>query len=77
MFTNKQINEIYETRYIASWLKAGGKLYYGEDIDEFSAWLKTLGLSNDEVYHVVALATCGKLELEINAERFIKSIRQH
>ena len=77
MFTNKQINEIYETRYIASWLKAGGNLYYGEDIDEFSEWLKSLGLSDDEVYHLVNMATCGKLELEVNAKSFIKSIKKH
>lgn len=71
MFKNNLIGEIHETRFIASWLRAGGELYYVEDVDNFQGWLLSLGLSEDEAYHIVNLATCGKVELEHNAREFI------
>lgn len=72
MFKNNQFNDIYESRYIASWIEAGGQLYYREDIDDFSKWLLSEGLTGEEVMHVVHLATCGKLELKISAEKFLE-----
>ena len=72
MFENRVINGyIYETRFIASWLKVGGQLRYGEDIDDFYEWLLSIGVSEDDANHIVELATCGKLELEINAKKFL------
>lgn len=74
MFENNLINDIHGTRYIISWLKAGGRLYYGVDVDNFRKWLLSLGLTEDEVYHISNIATCGKLELENNAKKFLSDI---
>ena len=74
MFTNHIIDGYtYETRFIMSWIRAGGGLYYGEDIDDFREWLSSLGLSNDDVRHIVFLATNGKLELETSAKMFFEA----
>ena len=72
MFENKKIKDVHATRYIVSWLKAGGKLYYGEDIDNFHDWLLSMGLEKDKADHIMYMAMCGKLELEVNAKKFIK-----
>ena len=74
MFKNNLIGEIHETRFIASWLRAGGQLYYVEDVDNFQGWLLSLGLSEDEVYHISNMATCGKVELEHNAREFLSKL---
>ena len=71
MFKNNLIGEIHETRFIASWLRAGGQLYFVEDVDNFQTWLLSFGLSEDEVYHISNMATCGKVELEHNAREFL------
>ena len=71
MFKNKLINDIHTTRYIVSWLKAGGSLHYGEDIDNFRDWLLSMNITEDEVQDIVFLATNGKLELESSAKKFI------
>lgn len=73
-FENRKLNGyIYETRFIASWINAGGNLVYRDDFRKFKKWLSTLGLSDEEVSHIVFLATNGKLELEKSAEEFLKS----
>ena len=74
MFKNNLIGEIHETRFIASWLRAGGQLYFVEDVDNFQGWLLSLGLSEDEVYHISNMATCGKVELEHNAREFLSKL---
>lgn len=74
MFENKLINDIHKSRYIVSWLKAGGSLYYGEDIDNFRDWLLSMNLTEDEAQDIVYLATNGKLELESSAKKFINKI---
>lgn len=76
MFSNNKINDVYETRYIASWLRSGGGLRFGEDYDEFRNWLKTLNLSDDEVDHIMNLAMNGKMELETSAKKFINSLNR-
>ena len=75
MFENKLINDIYATRYVASWLRAGGELYYVEDVDNFYSWLLSMGVSEDEAGHIARLATNGKLELESSAKAFLD--KQH
>ena len=72
MFKNKKINDEYATRYIASWIRVGGQLYYGEDVDKFQNWLISMGLSDDDVCYITELARCGKLELEASARKFLK-----
>lgn len=74
MFKNNLIGEIHETRFIASWLRAGGQLYFVEDVDNFREWLLSFGLSEDEVYHISNMATCGKVELEHNAREFLSKL---
>ena len=75
MFENRQINGyIYETRFIASWVRMGGQLQYGEDIDNFYDWLLSLGLTKEEADHIRFLATNGKLELENSARKFLDAI---
>ena len=71
MFKNKEINEIHATRYIASWVRSGGGLYYGADIDKFSEWLSSLGLTDEDVAYIRTLATCGKMELEHSVKEFL------
>lgn len=71
-FKNAILNGVYASRYIASWLRAGGELKTGKDISDFKKWLKSLGLSDEEVHKVWYLATNGKLELQENAKKFIR-----
>lgn len=71
MFENKIIKEEYATRYIASWVRKGGGLRYGDDLDKFRDWLKSLDISDDDVWYIYNLATCGKLELESSVVNFL------
>ena len=73
MFTNKLINDVHATRYIASWLKMGGHLRTGADIDYFRDWLLSMEISDDDAYRIINLATCGRMELEYNARTFMKT----
>lgn len=78
MFENKVVGGYtYETRYIASWLKAGGSLKHGGDIDYFREWLLSLNLNEDEANHIVFLATNGKLELELSAKIWMKTVAEY
>ena len=74
MFENKNIRGIYATRYIASWVREGGSLATGEDIDNFREWLLSINLTDDEVEDIIYLATNGKLELEISAKKFLSKL---
>ena len=72
MFENKTINGyIYATRFIASWLRAGGQLKNRSDIDDFNEWLLSLGLTEEDANHIKFLAENGKLELETSAKQFL------
>lgn len=73
-FENKSIFGIYATRFIASWTKMGGMLYTKEDLDDFRAWLSSLGLEMDGINAIVFLAITGKLELEVNAKAFLEKL---
>ena len=73
-FENKSIRGIYATRFIASWLKMGGMLCTGKDVDNFRSWLLSLGLTSDEVWPIMYLATTGKMELEIHAKAFLENL---
>ena len=73
-FENKLIRGIYATRFIASWLRMGGMLCTGKDVDNFRSWLLSLGLNSDEVWPIMYLATTGKMELEVDAKAFLKKL---
>lgn len=71
MFENKKFDDIHATRYIMSWVRMGGKLKYGKDVEDFNNWLLSLGLSEKDADYITSLATCGKLELEVSAKAFL------
>lgn len=73
MFENKRFNDIHATRYIASWYNSGGSDYLGD----FEDWLMSLGLTKEDARYVWNMAMCGKLELEVNAKKFIDNVRQN
>jgi hypothetical protein len=76
--------QIHYSRYIVSWIKM--ILRYRKDLlaqtraielifgDEFEDWLRSEGLSEDEISDIRWIATNGKLELESSAASFIKSL---
>lgn len=70
MLENKKLGryEAHLSRYIVSWRHAGGKYFY----DEFEDWLKSEGLSEEEIRDAVEMATMGKLELEVSARTYVK-----
>ena len=75
MFTNKPINGYtYATRFIASWVREGGKLRTKEDIDNFYKWLLSLDLTKEDADDIKFLATNGKMELEYSARKFLENI---
>ena len=76
-FENKYAGGVYYSRIIASWVNAGGDFKInlkerGVMNTKFAKWLKSLGISDHEIWEIWNLATCGKLELETNAKRFLK-----
>ena len=73
-FENESIRGIYATRFIASWLRMGGMLCTGKDVNNFRSWLLSLGLNSDEVWPIMYLATTGKMELEVDAKAFLKKL---
>ena len=74
---------IYYSQYIASWIKKGGNFKDEVIRDEsgkiqdivwtgkFRRWLRSIGLSEDEVYEIARLADTGKMELESSAKKFL------
>lgn len=69
-------HEIHYSRYIASWLIAGGHFNNLTDTLNFKEWLRSMGLSEDEVQAIADMAVCGKLELENSARAFIKEMQE-
>lgn len=72
-FENRLIKGIHKSRYVASWMKAGGNFFQGGG--SFKKWLRQLIINNEhlteeEIKEIYQFATNGKLELEINARKF-------
>lgn len=77
MWKNETECGIHATRFIMSWVRSGGELRYGKDYDDFKEWLGTIkvdgkNLSDQDVNHIMDLATNGKMELEYLAKEFMK-----
>ena len=79
-FENSIIRGIHISRYIASWMIAGGtfKRHRGQPTSScaFLRWLRSLvidgeQLTEDEVRTIYNFAHNGKLELQESAKRFI------
>lgn len=70
MLENKttEVQGVHYSRYIASWCNAGGN-YYGE---QFKRWLKMNCCTEKEIHDIYEMATCGKLELEMNAKTYVQ-----
>ena len=69
MFENKMVNGyVYYTRFIASFSKSGGDVH---NRTLFGKWLKHLGLDKEDINGILFLADNGRLELEVDAERFL------
>ena len=72
MFENKIYEDIYYSRFVASWVKAGGgKIDY-----RFEDWLATLEINGkkipyDIIREIYLYGENGKLELELSAEKFL------
>ena len=73
-FENVVIRGIHATRYIMSYIRSGGE---GQNRNKFGRWLKSLplNLNDEEIYHIVYMYSNGKLELEMNAEKFLKNYK--
>ena len=72
MLENKYVKEYdcHYSRFIASWFNVGGKIVSCM----FKRWLKenfTL-LTDEDINAMAYMMTCGKLEMEENARRFLK-----
>ncbi len=80
-FENKTECGIHPTRFIMSWVREGGTLSRsGTGYDDFMEWLKTLiidgkPLSDDDVHHIVFLASNGKMELEGSAKAYLNLLK--
>ena len=59
------------SRYIASWVQQTGWPIYVDDPD-LEAWLKSEGLTKDEIIDLELMATTGKFELDQSLKKFIK-----
>lgn len=71
MLENAKVNGIHMSRYIASWMNAGGEFIGTWEDSSFSRWLRTVGVTNEEDLHdIFEMATCGKFELERSAEKY-------
>lgn len=67
-------NGIHYTRYIASWRRMGGKIFYG---GLFERWLKEVQkLTDEEINDILLIATNGKMELEASAKMFMKANKE-
>ena len=81
MFTNKTECGIHPTRFIMSWVREGGTFSRsGIGYDDFRDWLKNLiidgkPLSDEDVDHIVFIARNGKLELEVSAKNYLKTLK--
>ena len=73
MFENKVIKGIHTSRYIMSYIRAGGKISKRAGYSEFEDWLGSLPLSltDEEIDYISSMGRNGKLELEIDAKKFL------
>ena len=71
-WTNKMVCRVHYSRFISSWVLSGGNFDYNAKL--FVKWLRQLGwLSENEIQEIKFLAVNGKLELQENANKFLRS----
>ena len=83
MFENKMIEGIYYSRFVASWINAGGARFYKMQCRRlgFEIWLKQLvingrHLTEEEIRDICNYAWNGKLELEENVRNFLINVEE-
>ena len=79
-FENKVYENIYYSRFVASWIKSGGTINYcarklNQSCD-FIEWLRSLiingkNIPEEVVWDIYCYATCGKMELEDSAKKWL------
>ena len=80
MFENKIVksegpNRTYYTRYIASWIRSGGDLYFNTYSSNFANWLRDVEkLTEQEIDEICLIAENGKMELETSAASYIQAL---
>lgn len=67
-----EVQGILYSRYISSWRNKGGD-YFGK---QFEKWLESNYCTKDEIAEMKFMATCGKIELEISAEDYVKKMKE-
>ena len=75
-FENRLILGVHMSRYIASWILAGGSLDR-HGIFMMCKWLKTLTvngehLTDEDIHDIRRFAESGKLEFQNSAKEFLK-----
>lgn len=76
-FENALIKGVHATRFIMSWVREGGNLHWnGRGYKEFSDWLSSMGLNDEEIGTILEIARNGKMELETSAEKYLKKIEK-
>ena len=80
MFENKKTQKggIHYSRYIASWLRMGGRIPDGGVYNSqlFIRWLESEGLTPEEINDVMRIVDNGKMELEFSASKFLNEHKQ-
>lgn len=77
MLENMKVNGIHMSRYIASWMNAGGEFIGTWEDSSFSRWLRTVGVDDEQdVHDIFEMATCGKFELEQSARRYMEANKE-
>jgi hypothetical protein len=84
MFENRLIevpalggDKVYASRIIASWVRKGGEIIdYHWGSTQFYRWCLSLGISDEDIKHMMNHACNGKMELETLAKKFMKSEKE-
>lgn len=71
MYIERYKGDKLRLEYHAIYAQRGHKCMFGPD---FKNWLRSLGLTDDEVHDIYEMATCGKMELESSAKEFIDNL---
>lgn len=67
--------KVHRSRIIASWYRIGGStitdVFWRET--PFAKFLRSLEVSDDDIYGIIVFATNGKLELQTLGSKFLKN----
>ncbi len=75
LFENVLVKGVHASRYIMSWIRVGGEIHRIAGHSDFSDWLKSLGLTDEECDTLIHLATNGRMELEMSAKEYLRTLK--